>query len=287
MFVRRKKACSFQHAFFIACLFLLSLPALTAAAAATADACRLQGEAQSVTVRKVIDGDTVSLTDGRHVRLIGINTPEMASKPAANKGRKGNAAEPLSSQAQQALQRLVVGRPVRLQLGVLAVDHYGRSLGRLFSANGESVEAQLLRQGLGFAVIKSPDFRYRDCVIAAAGEARRRNLGVWHEPYYAPRDAQSIRKTDTGFRRVRGVVSKVESSRKQLWIELRGDVVVKVGGKSVSRFNVREMTALTGKTIEVSGWLVDRSGRRAPKKGGYKPYLIEIDDPALIIVAPR
>ena len=96
-----------------------------------------------MTVKKVFDGDTVLLTDGRTVRLIGINTPEVAHN--AGKGRKGNAAEPLAGQAQQALQRLVVGKPIRLQLGVLAVDHYGRSLGRLFTAAGESVEAQLRR----------------------------------------------------------------------------------------------------------------------------------------------
>jgi len=250
-----------------------------------ADACRLQGEAQSVTVRKVIDGDTVLLADGRHVRLIGINTPEIAHQ--GGRGRAGNAAEPLATQAQQALRSLVVGKPVRLQLGVLAVDHYGRSLGRLFTASGESVEAQLLRQGLGFVVIKAPDFRYRDCVIDAARAARQRSLGVWREPYYLPRDAQAIRQSDTGFRRVRGVVSKVELRRKQLWIELRGSVALQVTAKNVARFNMREMAALKGKTIETSGWMTAQSGKRAPKQSGFKPYLIQVDDPALITVAPR
>ena len=245
----------------------------------------MQGEAQTVSVRKVLDGDTVVLTDGRSVRLIGVNTPEVAHK--GGKGRKGNLAEPLSMQAQQALRQLINGRPVRLQLGVLAVDHYGRTLGRLFSANGDSIEEQLLRQGFGFAVIKAPDFRYRDCVITAEREARQRRLGVWREPYYSPRDAQSIRSTDTGFRRVRGVVSKVEVRRKQLWIELRGLVAIKVAARNVRRFNVREMAALSGKTIEASGWLTYRSGKRASRQGGYKPYLMQIDDPALIITAPR
>jgi len=250
---------------------------------AEAGACRLQGEAQSVTVRKVVDGDTVALADGRHVRLIGINTPEVAHK--GGKGRKGNAAEPLAVQAQRALQQRVVGKPVRLQLGVLAVDRYGRSLGRLFDAAGESVEAQLLREGFGFVVIKAPDFRYRDCVIDAARQARERRLGVWREPYYRPRDAQSVGRSDTGFRRVRGVVGKVEVNRKQLWIELRGNVVIKVAAKNVGRFNLRQMKALAGQTIEASGWLTYRAGSRAPKKGGYKPYLMEVDDPALIIAA--
>ncbi|MHB8822818.1 MAG: thermonuclease family protein, partial [Pseudomonadaceae bacterium] len=42
-------------------------------------------------VAQVIDGDTLRLTDGRSVRLIGLNTPEL--------GRKGRAAEPLADAA--------------------------------------------------------------------------------------------------------------------------------------------------------------------------------------------
>jgi endonuclease YncB( thermonuclease family) len=278
--VRSLKACLTRHAFFIACILLVLPPPALAA-----DACRLQGEAQSVTVRKVIDGDTVALADGRHVRLIGINTPEVSHK--GGKDRRGNLAQPLAVQAQQALQQRVIGKPIRLQLGTLAVDRYGRALGRLFTASGESVQAQLLREGFGFVVIKAPDFRYRDCVIDAEREARQRKLGVWREPYYRPRDAQSIGRSDTGFQRVRGVVGKVEVNRKQLWIELKGNVVIKVAASNVARFNVQQIKSLSGQTIEVSEWLTYRSGKRAPKKGAYKPYLMEIDDPALIITAPH
>lgn len=236
-------------------------------------------------VKKAIDGDTVLLTDGRRVRLIGINAPELAHK--ASHGRKGNVAEPLALQAQQALARQVDGRRLKLQLGVLAVDHYGRTLGRLFDGAGESIEAGLLREGLGFVVIKAPDFRYRDCVLDAGKQARQRRLGVWRDPYFLPRDAQRVGRADTGFRRVRGVVSVVEVSRKQLFIELRGSVVLKVAAKNVARFDARKMAGLVGTVVEASGWLTYRSVRRAPKKRAFKPYLMQVDDPALIIVAPH
>jgi len=275
-----KKACPQRHAFFIAAGLMLAavwgLPA-------HADDCRLQGEAQTVRVRKVIDGDTVVLTDGRHVRLIGINTPELAHQ--ASKGSRGNSAEPLSTQAQQALAQRVMRRPVKLQLGTLAVDHYGRTLGRLFDAEGNSIAAALLREGYGFPVIKAPDFRYVACVNEAAQLARRQKLGVWREAYFQPRDAQRIQHSDTGFRRVSGIVERVEVNRKQLWIELRGQVVIKVAGKSVRRFDLVRVQSSVGRRIEVSGWLVARKSGRNAKKKAYKPYLMQVDDPALLVPA--
>lgn len=253
---------------------LMALPA-------GADSCRLQGDAQTVQVKKVIDGDTVALTDGRRVRLIGINAPELAHE--ASKGSRGNAAEPLSTQAQQALAKRVIGQPVQLQLGVLAVDHYGRTLGRLFDASGNSIEAALLREGYGFGVIKAPDFRYVACVDESQQLARKQQRGVWREAYFQPRDAQRITRSDTGFRRVSGVVERVEINRKQLWIELRGQVVIKVAAKNVRRFDQPWVRSLVGRRVEASGWLVARKPSRGGKKKVFKPYLLQIDDPMLLL----
>jgi len=33
--------------------------------------------------------------------------------------------------------------------------------------------------------------------------------------------------------------------------------------------------------------LTFRPSKRSPKKGGHKPYLMQVDDPALIIAAPH
>ncbi|WP_132530889.1 thermonuclease family protein [Pseudomonas aeruginosa] len=46
--------------------------------AGAAEACRPTGALQNVEVARVVDGDTVRLRDGRSVRLIGINAPELA-----------------------------------------------------------------------------------------------------------------------------------------------------------------------------------------------------------------
>jgi endonuclease YncB( thermonuclease family) len=61
--------------------------------------CPAPGKLPSVKVRHVVDGDTLRLEDGRSVRLIGLNAPEL--------GRKGRAAEPFAEAARRRLRELV------------------------------------------------------------------------------------------------------------------------------------------------------------------------------------
>ena len=84
--------------------------------------CPLPGNPQAVAVRQVVDGDTLRLTDGRSVRMIGINAPEM--------GRKGRASEPYAEAAKRRLQALVKASDGRVGLvpGVESKDKYGRCL---------------------------------------------------------------------------------------------------------------------------------------------------------------
>lgn len=64
--------------------------------------CPLPGKPEQVRVQQVVDGDTVRLVDGRSVRLIGINTPEI--------GHGGVAASPMPKLPSGACRRW--SRPV-------------------------------------------------------------------------------------------------------------------------------------------------------------------------------
>ena len=54
---------------------------------------------EAVSVQRVVDGDTVRLRDGRSVRMIGLNTPEL--------GKKGRSDEPFAMAARKRLEMLV------------------------------------------------------------------------------------------------------------------------------------------------------------------------------------
>ncbi|WP_423814444.1 thermonuclease family protein, partial [Pseudomonas viridiflava] len=80
----------------------------------------------SVVVQRVVDGDSLRLSDGRSVRMIGLNTPEL--------GKQGRSDEPLAVAARLRLQALVdaSGGRVGLRPGKQVKDHYGRTLAHIY-----------------------------------------------------------------------------------------------------------------------------------------------------------
>ncbi|EJT84889.1 nuclease [Pseudomonas putida S11] len=96
-------------------------------------------------VRQVVDGDTLRLVDGRSVRLIGINAPEI--------GRNGRTSEPYAEAARQRLQALVKASDGRVGLepGVESKDKYGRTLAHIYGRNGEQYRSTAAQRGLGLS----------------------------------------------------------------------------------------------------------------------------------------
>ena len=169
-------------------LFFLSLFTTAAAGAETAE------------VRHVLDGDTVILRNGQHVRLIGINAPEL--------GKDGAPDQPLAAQARDRLAQLLRGQRVGLVFERERQDHYGRQLAHLLLPDGTNVEPILLREGLGWAVAIPPDIGQLPECLAAENEAHRAGRGVWGEPAYAPTPAEWLTPNDTGFRFIEGRVRR-------------------------------------------------------------------------------
>lgn len=248
-------------AFFFACLF-------TGAADA---ACPVPNNASWVQVKKVVDGDTVRLVDGRSVRLIGVNAPELA--------HNGKSEEPFARQAMASLERLVEAAQGRLKLvtGAQAQDHYGRTLAHLYDASGRNLEEQQLAAGLGYAVAIAPNVGLVECHAAAERQARAARLGLWRSN---PRiDARYV--AQGGFALLEARVEKLVRNRGGLWIELDGPVVARISAKDLKRFNPQALNALPGQRVELRGWLVDRS-RKGSLKPGQARWQVNLAHPALL-----
>lgn len=121
--------------------------------------------APNVTVQRVIDGDTLVLRDGTHVRLIGVDTPE--------RGDCGY------QEATQALTRLAgPGTRVHLQPGKDPVDRYGRTLAYL-TVDGRDLSTQLAREGWAVELTIGPNTAIRDQVQHAVADAQEHHRGNW------------------------------------------------------------------------------------------------------------
>ncbi|MFJ4141865.1 thermonuclease family protein [Pseudomonas sp. NPDC089734] len=222
-------------------------------------------------VQRVVDGDTLRLTDGRSVRMIGLNTPET--------GKQGRSAEPFAVAAQRRLQALVdeSGGQVRLLVGQQGQDHYGRTLANVYVRNGNNLEAQMLAEGLGYLVAVAPNVALVDCQKDAELKARRAGLGVWRDSPVQP--AAQIDKG--GFALVSGQVRDVQRNRGGVWIELQDSLVLRITPELLSQFDASRLDRLKGQQIEARGWVVDRS-RRGGLQSGQARWMMPITHPAML-----
>lgn len=237
--------------------------------------CPTPGKLPSVKVQRVVDGDTLRLADGRNVRLIGLNSPEM--------GRQGGSAEPFAEAARQRLQALVAanGEHVSLQTGQQAKDHYGRTLAHAYDRHGRNLEAQLLAEGLGYQVAVAPNLALVACQQAAERNAREARSGLWQRsPVKAPQQLRS-----GGFALIQGRVAQVERNRGGVWLEMDGGLVLQVAPRALARFDLRQLQGLAGRNVEARGWVIDRA-QRGNVKPGQARWMLPLSDKAMLEVLP-
>lgn len=255
------KKASLAGAFFVSAIWLSGAQAF----------CPTPVGLTNVAVQRVVDGDTLRLSDGRSVRMIGLNTPEL--------GKQGRSDEPFAVAARQRLQALVdaSGGSVGLRPGKQAKDHYGRTLAHVYSASGANLEAQMLADGLGFQVAVAPNVDLVACQQAAERSARQARRGLWRQTPVLK--AEQIQRS--GFAVVSGRVSKVQRNRGGIWIELQDSLVLRIAPNLVGQFDNARLQALKGKQIEARGWIVDRS-RRGGLEQGQPRWLLPLTDPSML-----
>lgn len=235
---------------------------------AKADDCAANNISEQVHVTHVYDGDTVKLDDGRRLRFIGINTPELS--------QQGETAQPLAETARSSLENLLDrhASPIFLQHGRQKQDRYGRLLAHAFLKNGENIAAHLLRQGLATTTVIPPNDWGTRCYQGIENTARQARRGLWALPDYRSHRAASLPLDSTGFRIANGRVTAIRRSRSSLWLELDGPLSVRIPLENISEFTAFDFDTLTGKRIEVRGWI---------RKNGNRLKL-QVQHPAALVI---
>ena len=195
------------------------------------------------------DGDTVKLADGRKLRFIGINTPEIS--------RRGRAGQALAIQARAFLEELLDAhdRILKLQPGVEEHDHYGRVLAHAFLETGANVAVQLLDAGLATTVVVPPDTWAVDCYQHHENKARAARRGLWSLADYQPLDSASLPRDTEGFRIVHGRVTDIRRTRHSVWLDFPGKLSARIPTKDLAYFQTGYLDSLTGKSVEIRGWI--------------------------------
>jgi endonuclease YncB( thermonuclease family) len=239
-------------------LFLAALGLFVCATARPA--CLPGPEAETAGVKYVHDGDTAILANGRKLRFIGVDTPELEDehKPA----------EPLAVEARDFVRQLLrrYGNKVELDYDQELTDVYHRQLAHVFLPDDRSLSEILLKNGLATTLVVPPNTRYSDCYALAEKNARRHHKGLWALPRYRAITAAQLSPATIGFRVVRGDVLRVSHRQRADYIyvgEPKSDKMlrVKIAREDRQYFDDMPLKPLTGKTIEIRSRIYETEGR--------------------------
>ena len=120
-------------------------------------------------VRKVYDGDTIALDDGRKIRLIGVDAPEVASPYSKE--------EPFGEQSKRHLEKLLFGEKVYIKTGAVQFDKYGRTLAYVY-ADDVLINGRMIKDGWARTYLRF-DYKYKDLFLEYEKEAKARGIGMW------------------------------------------------------------------------------------------------------------
>ena len=136
-------------------------------------------------VTRIVDGDTLVLSDLGTVRLIGVDTPETVDprKPVEEFGRASTAF----------LTGLALGQTVRIEYDQPHKDRFDRTLVYLYLSDGRLVNREVIRFGYGHLYTEFP-FRLMEEFRVSSREAQQENRGLWA----AGLGAADVKTVETG-----------------------------------------------------------------------------------------
>jgi len=225
-------------------------------------------------VLRIVDGDTIDLTNGETVRLLGINTPEMGF--------------PFSMEAKLFTLKLLARQDVRLELDEQERDVYGRLLAHVYvevEVEGEStwllVNAELVRAGLAELLFIPPNSRYYGYFQDTLNEALLYRRGMFAS--IAGEGALSVEELEsnlvecvTEIITVQFVISETSTERKNIRLstsEGEYGFHVFLTLDSEAALAAPPLEELLGQVVEVTG-ILECSYRDGPS--------ITVDSPAQI-----
>jgi micrococcal nuclease len=128
------------------------------------------GASPTATIGRVLDGDTIVLADGRHVRLVQLDAPETDEN------------ECYAAEAKGVLIRLLpFGTEVEIETdpGLDKRDRFGRILAYV-ERDGTNINLELVRTGAASPYFFHGDRgHYAHDLLKAANEARQHQRGLW------------------------------------------------------------------------------------------------------------
>lgn len=197
-------------------------------------------------IKRVNDGDTLTLENGKRIRLLGLNAPEISS-------RFGEA-EPFGEEARDWLIAQLDKGLVSLEYDQEARDQYDRQLAYVWQPSGEFINEQLLQQGMAALTLRPPNLKYADRLIAAQQQAIDAGAGLWADKAYQPVAAASLDPHDyRGWRRWQMTPTSLSETRNFYLLTVNQHLSIRISKQEQALFPPLEH--YVDQPLEVRGWM--------------------------------
>jgi micrococcal nuclease len=222
------------------------------------DDLQVVGEAEVV---RIIDGDTVVLSTGQEVRLVGIQAPKLSL------GRHSMQSWPYSAEAREALVFTFLNRNVRFGYAGNRMDRHGRGLAHLVRDDGNWLQGWMIANGHA-RVYSFPDNRqFVDQLLRLEIAARAARSGLWELPLYQVHSAtEKVILPANFFHLIEGRITDIGISQGRYFINFgedwKEDFTATIYPDTERRFRGEwpDWSVLTGRTVRVRGWVYFRNG---------------------------
>jgi len=201
--------------------------------------CLRDRNSETAHVAKVTDGDTLALTSGQRVRIIGINTLELNAKSQAS-------------------------RPERH-------DRHGRRLAHVLNKDRVNIGAELIRRGHATAVAVAQNTLCADHHFTLESEARIKSQGIWETPSEWFIDGDTLTRDSRGFKLMKTSITSINSDGNQSILRFSNGISATLGKHWTVAPPGKE---LVGKRVEIRGWV--GGGRARPKMTLHHPLNMRI-----------
>ena len=186
---------------------------------------------ETVTLAHINDGDTITLTDGRLVRLIGIDAPEIDFQFP-------NLSQPYANNAKVFLATTVKpGQLLQLVFDKRRLDPYGRTLAYVYTEQQQHLQELMLANGYAKARVYKNDYFWQ-CLSTIEQDARDNKIGLWSLKAYQPLATEQLSRNDINqWLEIRGVVTGYERKGQNFELNIDNNLVLMISQQDIGNFS--------------------------------------------------
>jgi endonuclease YncB( thermonuclease family) len=224
-------------------------------------------DAEPARVASVPDARTLTLEDGRVLRIAGLEPFDLIVPGL----------EDAEAMLRERIRALALGQPVLVRLIGEGSDRYGRHPA-LIVADGALLQETLAREGLAVAFASGDALPCFDRILAAEADARRAARGEWPESPLPEAEPQALQPFIGYFTIFEGEVLSVGNRAARTYLNFgtrwTDDVTVEIEARDRKHFGGEEvLSALAGQRVRIRGFLESKAG---PMMAIRSPMQLEI-----------